>query len=694
MRMLLHMRKRIPCFLLAALVFLTSPDADAQRRRAAKPPTPPPIPTACIDFHQDTHREWLAAHPSISGMPTLSALGDMRAHARSQQQALLDELMSDPRNAAQQRLGALWASGLDEAAIEADGLTPIAPLLAQINAIRRASDVPPVLAALHQVGIDAGFSFSAQPDPDGSGLLMATLSEGGMGLPDPDYYLRADAQTRNLLAHYTLYVQQILHLTGTPEAALRAQMTEVLNLETRLARHSRPLAAMRDGAPDDDASGDTDADQPQRPLRIDVIEANRRYRSLQLPAFLKALDVHAAQIVVSNPALLPALNRFVAGLKPEQWKIYLRYQLARAMASFLTRDFREATFTFYSQFLSGRSIPAPSRRIEVLAATNILLGPELAHEYMARYLEPDSIDAATRIATHVRQALQRGIEHNLWMSQSSKTEAHAKLEALKIEIGAPGTGLDDAPDGLPTLTGGGFGRYALTVFRWRVARDLRRIGHSDTSANDWDVLPQEPMLAYDLLRNRLIVSAAALQPPIFDPAADLPAQYGSYGALVGRELSRAVDHHGRWIDASGHWRSWWTDADNAAWEALLARVAAQYSLWSWPNTPGVKIDGERSAGDNIADIAGIELAFMALEADQSALDDPARNLFFRSWAGLWREQTSPEAALYNASIQRHVPGQWRSNGPLSNHPAFARTYRCPPVADMTRPADEQIAIWR
>jgi len=691
---MLHMRKSLPCFLLAALVFLTSLDADAQRRRAAKPPTPPPVPAACIDFYQDTHREWLAAHPSTYGMPTLSALGDMRAHARSQQQALLDELMSDPRNAAQQTLGALWASGLDEAAIDADGLAPIAPLLAQINAIRRASDIPPVLIALHQAGISAGFSFSAGPDPDGTGLLMATFSEGGMGLPDPDYYLRADAQTRNLLAHYTLYVQQLLRLTGTPEAALRAQMTEVLNLETRLARLSRPLTAMRDGVPDDDASGDTDADQPQRPLRIDVIEAGRRYRLLQLPAFLKALDVHAPQIAVSNPALLPALNRFVAGLKPEQWKIYLRYQVARAMASFLTRDFREATFAFYSQFLSGHSIPPPSRRIEVLAATNTLLGPLLAHEYMARYLEPGNIDAATRIATHVRQALQRGIGHNLWMSQSTKTEAHAKLAALKIEIGVPGTGLDGALDGLPALTDGGFGQYVLTISRWRVARDLRRIGHPDTSADDWDVLPQEPVLAYDLLRNRLIVSAAALQPPIFDPTTNVPAQYGSYGALVGRELSRAVDHHGRWIDASGRWRGWWTDADNAAWEVLLARVAAQYSVWSWPNTPGVKIDGERSAGDNIADIAGIELAFMALEADQGSLDDPARDRFFRSWAGLWREQTSPETALYNAAIQRHVPGHWRSNGPLGNHPAFAQTYRCPPDSGMTRPADGQIAIWR
>jgi len=692
MRLMLHMHKRASGFLLAAFVFLTSLDADAQRRPVSKPPSPSPVPAACIDFYQDTHREWLAAHPSTSGMATLSALGDMRAHALSQQQALLDEAISAPKNAIQQRLGTLWASGLDEAAIEADGLAPIAPLIAQINAIRRTSDIPPVLAALHQAGVSAGFSFSAGPDPDGTGLVMASFSEGGMGLPDPDYYLRADAQTRNLLAHYTLYVQQILRLTGTPEAALRAQMTEVLNLETRLARRSRPLTSMRAGAPDDDAASE-DAEPTSRALRIDVIEAGRLYRSLQLPAFLKALGVHAPQIAASNPDLLPALNRLVAGLKPEQWKIYLRYQLAHSMAPYLGRDFREAAFTFYGHLLRGYSAP-PSRRLEVLAITNHLLGPLLAREYVARYLPPSNVASAARIAAHLRLALQRGIEHNLWMSQSTKTEAYAKLEALKIEIGVPGTGLDDAMDGLPALRGGSFGQYVLDLSRWRVARDLRQVGHPDTSANDWDVLPQEPMLAYDLLRNRLIVSAAALQPPIFDPAADLPAQYGSYGALVGRELSRAVDHHGRWIDASGHWRNWWTDADTAAWDALLARVAAQYAAWPWPNAPGVKIDGKRSAGDNIADIAGIDLAFMALEADQGELDDPSRDRFFRSWAGLWREQTSPENALYNASIQRHVPGQWRSNGPLGNHPAFTPTYRCPPAAGMTRPADGQIAIWR
>jgi len=689
------MPRATPPIVLTTLLSLSllSPDASAQRRRASRPPTPPPVPPACIDFYQDTHKDWLAAHPSTYGMDTVSALGELQEHVREQQYELLNNLMAHPATDAQRELGRLWYKGFDVETMAAEGLAPIEPLLTRINAISRPRDIAPMLTRLHFFGLGAGFSFHAGPDPEGSGLLLGTFSEAALGLPDPDYYLREDEDSRLLLAHYTLYVQEILRLTGTPEADLNEQMTTVLNLETRLARLVRPLPATPAAAPDaPPPDAETEDTPPTEPVRAKAAELTKQYRNLQLQEFFERHGIaQDAEIIITNPALLPGLNRLVGGIKPAQWKIYLRYHLAHTLAPYLPRDFARADFAFYGKILRGESAPpVPPQRI--LNAVNRMMGPVLARVYVARDLDTETRTAATQIASNIRTALQRSVDGNTWMSQSAKAEALAKLNALSIEIAAP-EGLDE-DDTLPDFSFGSFAHLYVESSRWRMAQEMRRIGRTDDSARRWDVLPQEPVLAYDLARNRLIVSAAALRPPIFDHRAGRAAQYGSYGALVGREISRAIDHHGRDIDASGQQRTWWSDADTRAWDAKLTQLAAQYNRYVWPNTPAARVNGARTAGENSADLAGIELAWSALQTEQPELDNSARELFFRAWARLWREQTGPETAAYNALTQPYAPGRWRSNGPLVNHPAFAQTYQCPDGSAMTRADEERVALWR
>jgi len=690
------------CFLPALLltIALISPDASAQKRRASKPPTPPPVPPACIDFYQDTHKDWLAAHPSTYGMDTISALGELQERVREEQYELLNNLMAHPATDAHRELGTLWHKGLDEKTIQAEGLAPIEPLLTRIDAITRPRDIASMLSQLHFSGLGAGFAFHAGPDPEGSGVLLGTFSEAALGLPDPDYYLREDEDSRLLLAHYTMYVQDILRLTGTPEAELRTQMEAVLNLETRLARLARPVSdplptETETPLPPETETQDAttqDAAPPAGPARAKVTELVKRYRNLQLQEFFEHHGIaQDADIIMTNPDLLRGLNRLVGGIKPAQWKIYLRYHLGRTLAPYLPRDFVEADFAFYGKILRGESAP-PVPPQQVLNAVNQMMGPELARVYLARYLDTETRTAAAQIASNIRTALQRSVELNNWMSQSAKVEALAKLKALSIEIAAP-DGFDE-DDTLPDFSIGSFAHLYVESSRWRMQQEMRRIGRTDDSARRWDVLPQAPVLAYDPARNRLIVSAAALRAPIFDPRAGLAAQYGSYGALVGREISRAIDHHGRDIDASGQQRSWWSDADTQAWDAKLAQLAAQYDRYVWPNTPATKVDGTRTAGENSADLAGIELAWSALQTEQPELDASARELFFRAWAGLWREQTGPETAAYNALTGPYAPGHWRSNGPLVNHPEFAQTYQCPAGTAMTRADEERVALWR
>jgi len=647
----------LPRLLLAALLAMTQCPLEASAQRSRSPrATPPPVPPACTDFYQDTHRDWLAAHPPRYGMAPVSALGELQQHVLEQQYEVLNQASTDARNDAQRALARLWTSGLDETAIETAGLSAIAPLITQIAAIRRPREIAQILSTLHALGLEAGFSFHAGADPDGSGRLMGTFSEGALGLPDPDYYLREDEDTRQLLAHYTMYVQAILQLTGTPEEQLRAQMEQVIHLETRLARLARkwpqmPAHRLDDAIPEEALPETTEAPLPV-PVHAQVSDLVKHYRALQLQDFFTQHGIGPdAQVVISNPALLPGLNRLVASLKPGQWSTYLRFHLAHALAPYLPRAFAEAHSAFYGHILRGEHTP-PTQASRVLTAVNRTMGQVLAREYLQRYLAPDTRSAAAEIAANIRTRLEHSLKTNPWMSLTAQREALATLSALKIEIAAP-QGLDE--DGsLPDFGDGSFAHLMLESSRWRMQQEMRRIGRLDDTAQRWQVLPQQPVLAYDPDLNRLIVSAAVLQAPIFGHTT--PARYGGYGALIGRELSRALILNGPPPEG-------WTLADTHAITAKRAQLATQYSAWPWPESTDPHVNSERSADETLADLAGVELAHAALHASPSEPEAGRDDLFFRAWAGLWREQMGPETAAYTALTSPHAPGPWRSNGP-------------------------------
>ncbi|HYM86054.1 MAG TPA: M13 family metallopeptidase, partial [Pseudoxanthomonas sp.] len=581
-----------PALLALALVAaFGASDADAAKKKK-KAPKAPAISAECSDFYGSANAAWLTANPLPAGTGSLSALGQLRERSQQQQRELLDAAMQAPQGNVQKLLGDFWASGLDEAAVEADGSKPIAPLLDRINGIKRAKDVPAAIAALHQVGIPVAFNFSPDVDLKALDRHIGYFSQGGMGLSDPAYYTRTDTETQELLGRYRNYVKQILALTGTKADKLDAESMAVIDLETRLARVAKPLQGLRD------------------PLAnyapVATKDLGKQYKNLQLDAFLKAQGVTDDTVSMANPALFAELNKLVTGLKPEQWKTYLRWQVADAMAPYLAKSFRDAEFEFRGRVLKGEAAPAP-RWQQVLGAINTAAGPMLGREYAARTLPSSSKSKAEAIAQNVRDALARGIERNSWMSAPAKAEAKSKIDKLKIEIGTPRRDLDYS---VQPMGRGSFGGNILIASTWRHREEMKRIGKGNADRR-WDVLPQQPALAYDPAQNRLIVTAAVLQAPVFDVSRGDSALFGSYGALVGHELSRGFDKSGRMVDAAGEVRDWWTPADAAAWNAIGARVAAQYSGYAYPGVSNARVNGTLTLDENMADLAGVELAWDA-----------------------------------------------------------------------------------
>jgi putative endopeptidase len=666
----------IPCprpIVLALCLALVAGNADAQKRKrgAAKAPTGP---TACTDYYAYANAAWLKAHPQAPG-GMASALGELGERALQQQRALLDGAMAAPQGDVQKLLGDFWASGLDEAAVERDGAQPIAPLLKRIDAIRRARDIPPAIAALHQVGIPVAFNFAADVDLQDLDRHIGYFSQGGLGLPDPAFYTRTDADTRALLARYTQYVQAILALAGTPQKRVAADAALVLDLETRIARASRPLAAL-------DEPFANYAPVPTEGLGKD-------YKRLQLAEFLKAQGVRDDTVSIADKALFAQLDTMAGGLKPAQWQAYLRFHVGNAMAPYLSRAWREAEFDFRGRLLRGESAAAPRWR-HVLDAINTAAGPMLGREYAARHLTPAARAQAEAIAGQVRDALARAVDRSAWYDPPAKMEAKAKLARLRIEVGTPRRDLDYT---VQPMGRGSFGGNMLIASTWRHREEMKRIGRGNADRR-WPVLPQQPALAYDPAQNRLIVSAAMLQPPVFDPLRDAATQYGAFGALVGHELSHAVDGRGRSIDASGRVRDWWSPAVATAWDAIAQRVSAQYAALPYPGVPGTRVDAARTRDANLGDIAGVELAWDAFLQAQPQAGKESRQAFFQGWAGLWPQQVTPDGAQLQAATGVHAPGQWRTNAPLLNLPAFGETFACKAGTPMQLKAEQQVRIWR
>ena len=656
---------------LAIVAGAASPDALAQKKKRAAKPKAPPAPTACTDFYSMATADWAKAHPAPAA-GSVSAMGELAERSLQQQRDLLDNAMQMPQGNVQKLLGDFWASGLDEAAVERDGANPVAPLLSRIDGIRKAKDIPPAIAALHQVGIPVAFNFGADIDLRDLSRHIGYFSQGGLGLADPAFYTRGDADTKALMQRYDAYVQKILVLAGTPADRAAADAKLVVDLETRIAQSSKPIVALREPM----------ANYAPVPTK----DIGKTYKRLQLAEFLKAQGVTDDTVSIANPQLFAQLDALAGSLPPAQWQAYLRFHVGNAMAPYLAKAWRDAEFEFRGRVLRGEATP-PERWRQVLDAINIAAGPMVGHEYAARYVPAATKSRAEQIATDVRGALGRAVDRSPWMGEGAKAEAKAKLDKLKVEIGTPRRDLDYS---VQPMGRGSFGGNMLIASTWRHREEMKRIGRGNADRR-WDVLPQQPALAYDIAQNRLIVTAAMLQAPVLDMSADTATQYGAFGALVGIELGHAVTGKGRFVDAKDTIRDWWTPAEDTAWNALGQRVVSQYGAFEDPALKGVKINATQTRDANLSDLSGVELAWDAWRNGNASADAAAQKKFFDGWAGVWAQQSSMQAATERAATSVHAPGKWRVNGPLMNLPAFGEAYACKAGAGMV--ATDAVRVW-
>lgn len=615
--------------------------------------------SACTDFYQYANGGWLKSNPIPSGFASWGTFEEMGLQSALRQRALLEAPVAAGSDAASNALGWLYSAGMDEAAIEAAGATPLQPLLTRIDQIKKPKDIAPALADLHASGIPVLFDFGLNDDLNDPSIRIIYANQGGLGMPDRDYYLREDEATRNLMTAYQGYVERILTLVGSKDPA--ADAAAVLKVEKQLAKSSLSMLQLRD------------PNNSYRP--IGVKELSKRLPNLKWPDFLKRQSIpKLASLSLAHEAFFREADGLIVSLPLNQWQAYLKFHAAHALAPYLSSGFVQAHDAMYLRTLRGSQEPMPRWR-RVLGTVDALLPQALGQRYLANEFPQPRREAAQAMIDAIRASLRKHLETAPWLEGEARTAALAKLDALDVKLGGPEVALNYA--GLD-LSKGVYADKVLAATTW-IHKLSMAIAGKPRADWQWPQPPQAVNLYYDPARNQLVVPAGVVQAPLFDPALDAAANYGALGALVAHELFHGFDTIGSDFDAQGRIATWWQAADAEAFAARTRSLEAQYDTYKVLGQSPVS--GRLTLAENIADLAGIEMAWDAFQQTQpdaaSRIDgqSPAQR-FFLAYAQDWRRNYQDAELQLLSRIDVHAPAQFRVNGPLANFTPFADAFAC------------------
>jgi predicted metalloendopeptidase len=585
----------------------------------------------------------------------------------------------------EQKLGDFYSACMDERGIEAADLKPLEADMARIGAISSVAELQGEIARLHSQGVRAAFTFGSSQDDKNSTQTIAQASQGGLGLPDRDYYTKQDERSRKLREQYRQHITKMLRLAGDSSSVAENAARTVLALETRLAEASKTRVERRD---------------PQANYhKMNRAELRGLTPAFSWESYFRDIGFpEIREVNVRQPEFFRALDAQLHATPLADWKIYLRWHLLRASAPALSSAFVKENFAFFNRTLTGVKELLPRWR-RCVNATDRNLGEALGQEYVADAFPPEAKAKAETMVADLIAALRSDIETLPWMSAPTKQEALAKLSAISLKIGYPEKWRDYSEFHVVR------GPYIENLRRgaaFEFHRDLAKIGRP-VDRTEWEMTPATVNAYYNAGMNEIVFPAGILQPPLFDPQADDALNYGAMGAIIGHELTHGFDDQGSQYDAQGNLRDWWTPEDLQNFRARAACVEKQFD--AFVVTGDLHQNGKLVLGESIADLGGLNIARVAFEsalARRTAQGLPApervdgftqQQRFFLAFARLWATNARTEYERMLAVTDVHPLPRFRANGPVSNIPEFAAAFACPAGAPMARSGEAQCRIW-
>jgi putative endopeptidase len=646
-----------------------------------------PSINACQDFNGFVNAKWVAANPIPADRTRWGAFDQLAEASLNTQHDLADKAAKGAATAKagsiEQKIGYLYQSGMDEAAIEKAGFDPIKPKLDAIAGLKNGSDVADYITKSYVDGDGQVFAFGSGADFQHADMQIAYANEAGLGLPTKDYY--SDAKYKDIRDAYVAYIAKALQLTGVSEADAKKQAADVLAFETQLAAASLSRVDERD---------------PKNQYHfVSVKEGDQVTPHFNWDKFFAAQGVTVDKgFSLSQPKFFAEFDKLLAKAPIAQWQAYLRFHTIDDASNYLGKSFQDNKFDFFGKTLAGQPQQKP-RWKRVLGAVNSSMGEALGKLYVDEMFKPEAKARAQELVDNVRNALKARIQNLDWMSDETKAKAIAKWDTFLPKIGYPDKWRDWS--GL-NITGDNYYANVMAAAKFNYDYDIAKIG-KPTDRKEWGMTPQTVNAYYNPTDNTINFPAAILQPPFFDAKADDAINYGGIGAVIGHEASHGFDDEGSQFDGAGNQKDWWTKDDKTKFQARTAKLVQQFDDYApIKDKPDAHVNGKLTLGENIADLGGLNVAYDALQTAMKTHPEEAGKQiegytqdqrFFLNWARVWRGNVREKQALLYLNVDPHAPASLRAIGAPSNMAAFATAFQCKPGDAMVRSGDKQVKIW-
>ena len=631
------------------------------------------------DFFDYANRKWMDTAKIPPTQIGVGSFFDLIQTTNARLSAILDSVSksNNPLGSIEQKVGDMYASGMDSVSIDKKGAEPVKPFLRQIDSIRDTHGVMDFVTANQRQGGNLLFYMGFGPDDKNSKMNIAIFDQGGLGLPDRDYYFKTDSPTLKVVKAYRSLVQRLFILTGEDSATAGHKAEKVYDLEKQMATSHKTNVQLRD---------------PKSNYHLIPVATLHR----DMPAFawkqtLEKMGIHADSVNVQQPDFYIKVNQLLKMVPTDTWKDYLKAQLLVQYANRLSSAFVDAQFQ-YVRAISGQQAlkPRAERMAEVVDAS---LGEALGQIYVKRYFPPEAKQRMLVLVDNLQKAFSARIDKLDWMSDSTKRTAKDKLFAFIKKIGYPDKWRDYSKVTIDRNDYFG-NRISADINEYNF--QLSKLG-KPVDRMEWGATPPTIDAYYSAPFNAILFPAGILQVPFFDPAADDAVNYGGIGVVIGHEMTHGFDDQGAQYDKEGNLKNWWRKEDSIRFAAKTRAVIGLYSSFSVLDS--LHVNGALTNGENIADMGGVAVAYDAFkltpEGHDSAKVDgfTPDQRFFLSFSRIWRIRVKDEFLRTMLNTNPHSPERWRVNGPLMNFPPFYAAFNVQPGQKMYRPDSTRIAIW-
>jgi putative endopeptidase len=641
----------------------------------------------CVDLYTFSCGGWQKKNPIPPDQVSWSVYGKLYEDNLTFLRGMLEQAAQpDPsRNAVTQKIGDFYAACMDDSTVEKLGISPIQPQLDSIAQIKSVGDLTPVVARLqftynwYSYSSSMFFRAGSNQDPDNSEEVIADVDQGGLGMPDRDYYTKDDAKSKEIRGRYVQHVQKMFELIGDSPDMAKKNAETVMRIETGLAKASLTRVDRRD---------------PHKLVhKMDLAGLNKLTPNFDWAVYFKEMNYPAfATVNVDAPEFMKELNSLLTSEPLENWKVYLRFHVADAAAPYLSSKFVDENFEFYRKYLRGATEQEP-RWKRCVQYVDHDLGEALGQVYVAKVFSPELKADTLDMVKHIEDAMGQRIRDLDWMSPETKQQALTKLASIRNKIGYPDKWRDYSS---VSITHEDFAGDVERTHHFETRRDINKIG-KPVDHGEWDISAPTVDAYYNPQMNDINFPAGVLQPPLYDPKMDDAPNYGNTGGTIGHELTHGFDDEGSQFDAHGNLKDWWTKEDREKFDARTKCVDDQYS--SYIATDNVHINGKLTLGENVADLGGEILAYVAWqEKDKDKNLQPADGLtpeqrFFVGFAQWDCANERPEDLRMRVITDPHSPAKDRINGVVVNMPEFAEAFHCKPGQPMVKKPADVCRVW-